>query len=61
MSIDMKGIMSKLVLYSILGWFVVTHSGQPVMGPFVLLEVCQEWANRISHRHYNVSSVCQHH
>jgi hypothetical protein len=41
------------------GWYVVTYSGQAVMGPFLLLDDCSREAERLSRQYYNVSSVCQ--
>lgn len=44
---------------TLLGWYVVTYSGQPVAGPFTLLNDCQDMARYMSQRYYNVSQVCQ--
>lgn len=41
------------------GWYVVTYSGQRVLGPFVLLNECQYWAELLARRYYNISPVCQ--
>jgi hypothetical protein len=41
------------------GWYVVTYSGQAVMGPFSLLDDCSREAERLSREYYNVSSVCR--
>lgn len=41
------------------GWYVVTFNGQPVMGPFSLLDECSRQAQIMSRQYYNVSPVCQ--
>jgi len=52
-------ITKRLLLAFLTGWFVVTYSGQPVAGPFMLLSDCTEMAKIMSQKYYNVSSVCQ--
>ena len=42
-----------------LGWFVVTYSGDKVAGPFTLLTDCQDMVKIMAAKFYNVSTVCQ--
>jgi hypothetical protein len=52
--------MKRQILALLFGWYVVTYSGQKFAGPFGLITDCNEEAARLSHTHYNISTVCKH-
>lgn len=43
----------------VFGWFVTTISGEPVAGPFVLLQDCQAVAAQMSAQSPFISQICQ--
>jgi hypothetical protein len=50
--------MKHLIIAALLGWYVMTYSGQKVAGPFTQLSECTEWAKWLHAKYYNVSEVC---
>lgn len=40
-------------------WYVVTYSGQKVMGPFLDFSDCSFWARLLSQIYWNVSPFCR--
>jgi hypothetical protein len=51
--------MKRILLGTLLAWYVVTYSGQSVAGPFTLLSDCTDMAKIMAKKYYNVSTVCQ--
>ncbi len=57
--VQMRKAVTMVALTVVFGWYVVTYSGERVFGPFNLLDECSYWAEQMSHKYYNVSSVCR--
>ncbi len=55
----MKHVMVIALWTVVFAWYVVTYSGQPVAGPFTLLNDCTDMAKIMHAKYNNVSEVCQ--
>ena len=43
----------------LLAWYVVTHGGDIVAGPFRMLSDCREVAELMASQHVGISRVCR--
>ena len=50
---------TRIVGSLIFAWWVVTHSGTPVAGPFSSLSDCREVAELMASQHIGISRICR--